>query len=580
MTTKQINCIVDTRVSDDKQLLGNGLNDQWMVCSKFVTEKGWNMMKLFDKSHSGRKVERGDFEEVIEYIKEQKKKKVQVHFYVVKSIDRFTRNGAISYTEMKDRLLALDVQLIDTYGIIQPTQNTLSHLDMKYDWSVFSPSETSELVEAVKGKSEVRDILSRLISSEITQTRQGYSMREPNDGYINVKAFIDSRKRSVIRQDEKRAEFYKIMFRMRALGSYSDKEIVEKVNSLGYRSKPQQIWSTNGKEKKVTGHTQPRVLTVKQLQKVIMRTMYAGVKKEIWNKDSAVWAVFEEGSGPITSIDEFNKANRGKVYITKSTEGKPEVLYDFVNLERNTKIRKKYSPSYSYDKMVSCEYCGKPLKNSGKGNTGKSGKAFQAYHCDRQVEGLKHYYRVPKNDFENQVENLLNRIVFSDSFSKKLEERLVAKFREREKEVLGNSIVIGENVTTLKREQASLMDDFSATSSQVLRKKLEEKIEDLEKRINKATEQRDKIEIEERDIKSFVKYAKDLVEHPVKMLANNKNPYTQSALFDLVFDSPLTYAQIINGTPKLSFIFKLSDTKQSDKSAMVTLRGIEPRLQE
>jgi hypothetical protein len=67
--------------------------------------------------------------------------------------------------------------------------------------------------------------------------------------------------------------------------------------------------------------------TVKQLQKIIQRTIYAGVRYEEWNT-RPVWTKFAERSRPVVSIEVFNKANRGKVIIRVNNSGNPEVLYN------------------------------------------------------------------------------------------------------------------------------------------------------------------------------------------------------------------------------------------------------------
>ncbi len=84
----------------------------------------------------------------------------KVQYCFIKSIDRFTRGGADFYPFLKNQLIKLGVQLIDVFGIINPTEvNTLAHLGMSYKWSKYHPSYTSELLEAERAKSEVRDIL-------------------------------------------------------------------------------------------------------------------------------------------------------------------------------------------------------------------------------------------------------------------------------------------------------------------------------------------------------------------------------------------------------------------------------------
>lgn len=569
------NCIIDARVSTDKQLAGNGLDDQRSVCESVAKSKGWNVVEVFSKSYSGRAKEREDFKEILEYIRKSQRKGTKIDYYLFKSIDRLTRAGHFTYTEMKNEIQSLGVELVDAYNVIQKPQNTLEHLGVSYSWSKYEPSEMMEMFEASRGKNEVRDILTRMVSAEIGLVRQGFSMRSPNDGYINKKVFINGKQQSVLAQDEKRAYFYKQMFLLRGSGQYSDKEIVSKINALGYRSKQQNVWNKSGKSKIVVGQTTPKKLTVKHLQNLIQKTMYAGIKNEKWNTEPTV-AVFAEGESPIVTFEEFNKANRGKVYLRKNTNGQIEILTNFS--ERATAKRLKYHPDYKYDKLINCHICKKPFKNSGKGNKGKAGKYYQAHHCDRTEECRKFVGRISKEVFEEHVTHLLNNLKFKEDYLSRLRVKLLNKYRDREKEILDKSIKIGGNVNELKARQSKLMSSIDNLTSSVVIKMKEEEIEDLERQIIEATEQRDKIEIKERDIKSFVNYARDLMEHPIKILGNNKDPYQQKAFFSLVFDGMPTYEEIVNGTPKLTLIFKLSEEFKTNKSLMVTLRGIVSTL--
>lgn len=571
MKTRILNCVIDNRVSTDRQLFGSGLDSQEKTCDFFANKNNWNTLEVFSKSYSGRKEVREDFKIILAQIDAYQSNGTKVDYYLIKSIDRFTRLGSIVYDEMNEELAKRGVQLVDTRNTIQPLINTLEHLGETYSWSIKKPSRKAEILEAESAKDEATEILTRMISAEISLVRDGFSMRKPNDGYKNARAIINGQDLSVTRQNDNRAYFYKEIYELRGSGSYSDQEIVNRVNALGYKSIPQKIWQKNGKTKIVIGWTTPREMTVKQLQKLIKRTMYAGVKYEKWNKiEGAVWAVFAEDSEPIVTVDQFNKANRGSVFIRVNQSGNPEVLYDYTEKDPNIKSRRKYHPEYAYDKMVACTVCYKPLKNSGRGNKGKLGTYYQGYHCDRTKECKKVTGRIPKDIYDKKISALLERIKFSDDFSNKLEERLLKKYREREQEVLGKSITMSENVVGLKKRQQSLMADFSATTSPVVKRMLGEQIDDLEVKILQGQSERNKVEIQERDVKSFVRYATEIVEHPLKKLADNKNPLFQRALFSLVFDEPLTYTQVVNGTPKLSFIFKLSDTQTCTKSSMVT----------
>src|SRR5258707_59037 len=83
---------------------------------------------------------------IIDYCKSPKN---DIQLFIIKSIDRFTRGGSYLYDHLKMQLVRDHVQLIDIYGIIGNQEvNTLEHLGIEYNWSVYSPTKKSEILEA------------------------------------------------------------------------------------------------------------------------------------------------------------------------------------------------------------------------------------------------------------------------------------------------------------------------------------------------------------------------------------------------------------------------------------------------
>lgn len=563
---RQETCVVDNRISSTVQATGGGLDDQEMVCLNLAKNRNLKILKTFSKIFSGRLEERADFEEILEYIKNEQRKGVIVDYYLFKSIDRFTRDGAVTFEEMKDRLELLGVQPLDAYGIIQPKKNTLEHLGFEYKWSMRSPTATAQLVEAQRAKDEVTDILTRMIGAEIRLVKEGYKVRAPHDGYRNKTIFVNGQEKTIEEADPNRAHFYIQMFELRARGM-SDPEIVKTINAQGFLSKSRNYWSYEGGRKTKIGETKGSPLTVKQLQRIIPRTIYAGINIEKWTNGQPIKQKYDG----LISIETFNEANRGKVVIVKNEDGSYKLLYNQKD-SRTIMKRNKFNPLYIYDKMVLCPNgCCKPALSSK--NKSKSGKHYPAYHCNRN-----HYWRIPKSEFENAVTKFLEDILFDKDFLEGFEFILLDKYREREAEILKVSSKVSENIANLKAKQAKAIQDYRDTPSLIIRQKIEEEIDGLEERIKLAGIERQKVELQETDIKSFIKYVKFLMEHPLEMLADNSNPYKQKALWGLFFEETPTYTEIVNGTPKLSPIVRLSSKTESDKTQLVTLRGVEPRL--
>ena len=558
-----INCVANCRVSSTKQSQeGESLEVQESILRKFIADKGWNIEpkgKIWKTAISGRKTDRKDYEEIITYIKANPGK---VQYYVFRSIDRFTRAGTGEYERMKKELIGHGVEMIDTYGIIQPTKNTLEDLGLEYSWSKLATSEITEQVMATTAKQEVTNILTRMIGQSIRLTRQGYRTRRPADGYKNKRVFIDMKKKVIQEPDPTRAKFYIAMFTLRARG-LSDPEIVNRVNAMGYGSPIQDKYNVD--HTKIIGKRGGKSLTIKQLQRNIQNPIYAGIHCEKWTH----WRPIRAQYPGLVDLELFNQANRGKLTIRALPDGELELI------KRDSKtgiFRNKKNPLFPY-KFIRCHICNKPFL--GSASRGKSGEKFPFYHCARNHKRLG----INKETFETSIKTYIQSLKFKPEVATSLEATFLNKYREREIEIVQASGHIHQSIADLESMQTEKLEAFTSTRSPVLRQMLEKEIEGLELKIKKAGKERLRIQINRADIKAFMMDAKQVMEHPAEMLLNPTNTDVQAKLFELVFERMPTYEEVLNGTPKLSYVFELSSNFKPDKNQWVTLRGVEPRFQ-
>ncbi len=561
-TNQKFDTVAYFRVSSPKQAQqGESIEDQEKLAVLVANRRNLSLSLssgIFIETYSGRKEIRPAYEALKKYIKSNR----NIKYCIIRGIDRLTRGGAMVYETMKNELEALGIELIDSNGIIQKKQNTLAHLGVEYDWSKYSPSKASELMEAHRGEREVTDILTRMIGAEINLVREGYKIRMENDGYINKGVFVDGKKKVIQVPDPERAQLFIKMFEMSI--THKDEEIVDYINTLGYRSKEFKRW--NKSKDKIIGYGGGNRLTVKKLQEIRARPIYCGVNTEKW-----LPAPRKTEYAGLISIDTFNRANKGKVFIEEKKDGTVEIHKDY---NPHQLKRMKDNPLFPHKAVVLCSFCQKPFM--GSTSKGKSGKGFPAYHCTRNHARCA----VAKKDFEEQLSYFVSHLQYKDDgFIKAFEATLINKFREKEKELGEFSVHIGKTVIELEAEKKSKIEAFVATKNEVIRADLEKGINELHAEIEKTREQRNKVEVEETDIHSFVKYVKDLMEHPVEMLVKQSDVNVLKGLFSLVFDELPTYQEILNGTPKLSLPFKLSKEYQANKSALVTSRRIELRFQ-
>jgi len=556
---EQKNCIIHARVSSPKQAQdGDSLEDQIRIGESLAQRNGWKVLETFSEAFSGRKSNRPKFLEIIEFIK---KSKIPVHYYIFKSIDRFTRMGVPEYLYLKEEIEKLGVQVIDSYGVIQPKLNTLEHLGVQYQWSEYSPSESAQLLEANRTHQEVRDILTRMIGAEIRLVRAGYIVRNIADGYI-TKRMVDEegRKKIVGEADLERAKFYIEMFELRATGILTDDEIVDRLNAMGFRSKTFAHW--NNDKTRIIGKRGGKKLTVKQLQRIIERPIYAGFICEKWTNYKPVNAKFDG----LVSVELFNAANRGKNILKKISENE----YEFLTNQKIYK-RLKNNPLYPL-KCVRCPKCGKPFLGSAPRSG--SGKRHPQYHCGRDHS----HFGVKKEILEGNVMKYLESIKFNPDYLNAMEITLLNKYREREKEILDGSAQIHKTISDLGTEQSAKVKALVLTESAVVRKQLEKEIDELEVQIKQVRKERLKSDINEYDIKWFIKEAKVFMEHPSKLLLSPVFSSSREELFKLIFEEMPTYDDILYGTAKLALPFSLLSTFKTSENQLVTLRGIEPRF--
>lgn len=557
------NCLIYCRVSSAKQAQqGDSIEAQENICRSVAKDMGMNVLHVFKEQFSGRKDDRPTIEEIFAYIAGMKKAGIKVDTLLVRAIDRFTRNGTAGYDKLKTEFANVGVNLVDTYGIIQPSTNTLEHYGFEYSWSKTSPSEITELVMAQQGKHEVSQILTRMIGAEISLVQEGYKIRRADDGYMNKRVYVNGKKRVIQVPDPERAHFYVKMFELRAGGSHTDEQIVEHINAMGFRSVTFKQWSKDKQD--IVGEKGANPLSVKQLQKLIKRTIYCGVNNEKWLKGNALKTQYEG----LVSIEMFNRANRGKVYVQQEKDGDVKVLHDH-NMSQLRRM--KDNPLFPFKQVILCPLCGKPfLASSPKG---KSGKRFPTYHCSRNHS----YIGIRKDELENQLKKVVEQITYKDErFVKSFEATLKNKFREREKELGEFAVQAGATVSELEAQKQQLIKTYVATKNEIIRESLDAEINKVHEQIQKAQSQRNTLEVAENDIHSFVRYAKDLMEHPEKYLVNQKDSLKLRSLYGLVFETLPTYNDILNGTPKMSLPFRLSKEFRDKKSPVVTLQGIAP----
>lgn len=559
------NAVAAIRVSTTKQGTdGDSPEAQKEQIERFAANKGITIKKYFVFMESASK-EQQPMQEAVDYCTNASN---DVELFIIKSIDRFTRGGSLSYDMLKSQLEASCVQLVDIYGVISSQQvNTLDHLGFEYKWSIYSPSKKSEILEAERSKDELRDIMSRMIGAEIRYTQNGYWMRQPPFGYNSEKVDTNQGKRTILRPREDEAQFVRKMFELRADGLLTDQEIVERLNNIGYQTRVSYVRNTENLSQ-VISKRGGRPLTVKRLQKLISNTIYAGINVEKWTNYSPVKCAFDG----LVTIDLFNRANRGKKYIAfNEADGEFEIQRQ---LPKKHTVEKVISNAdFPYKKFVLCPECRNPLL--GSASRGKTGKYYPAYHCSHHG----HYFRVRKDDMDEKIVQFIGRIKVSEDKVDALIEVIRKEYKRRQALSGDDTKALQKQIETLRGQAKVALDKIMMVSNPTTIAYLENEIEQINQKIKKLEkEEKQMIDKKPLDIDRILTRVRYFVENLDLLLLTQQDPHKKAQLFGVLFDQLPTYADLDCGTQKTTLftgvnpIFRLL---AAEKSLMVTPRRVE-----
>ncbi len=554
------------RVSTTKQGTdGDSPEAQKEQIERFANDRGITIKKFFVFLESASK-EQQPMQEAVDYCTNAKN---GIDLFIIKSIDRFTRGGSLSYDMLKTQLDSNKVQLVDIYGIISSQQvNTLDHLGFEYKWSVFSPSKKSEILEAERSKDELRDIMSRMIGAEIRYTQNGYWMRQAPIGYVSEKVETKHGKRCILRPHPAEAEHIIRIFELRAEGLLTDKQIAEKVSALGFRTRIRYKRDIEDRTRVIQQMGDAK-LTEKNLKKIVSNPIYAGINVEKWTNYQAIKCVFNG----LVSIDLFNRANRGKKYIAVDGDNY-QILRQKPKPHQMDKSQ--HNPDYAFRKFILCPECSSPLL--GSASRGKNGKRYPAYHCSNHG----HYFRIPKDAMEEKIMLFVRQLKVEDAKINTLIEAVREEYERRLKNNGSDTGRIDAQITALRGEISITLGKIKFLNSPSAIAYIESDVEAMEQKIRHLEREKGQIAKQKPlDIESILRKARYFLEHLDELLLKQANPTRKAQLFGALFNQLPTYNDLDSGTQKtplftgVNSVFRLASL---EKSLMVISPGIEPGL--
>src|SRR3990167_3184664 len=244
--------------------------------------------------------------------------KHKVKYAVFRDIERFTRGGQSIYEDLTIPLKTAGIKWYDVKKTISHEKiNRLEEYgggDVDYKWAVERKSEEAEAREAEEARRDRKKILARLIGNEIRLSRLGFFIGHPNFGYQLERQDTEHGSRQALVPRLEEAKYIKLIFDKKIEGVLTDKEIVEMLNGLGYKSrKTRKRHPDKNKKRIVIGYNGEKPLDVEQMYRYLNNPIYAGVMLNTRNgKKEPPRLFFGE---PIVSIETWNKANEEKAHI-------------------------------------------------------------------------------------------------------------------------------------------------------------------------------------------------------------------------------------------------------------------------
>ncbi len=328
------------------------------------------------------------------------------------------------------------------------------------------------MLEAERAKDEVRDILTRMIGSEIRYTQLGYWSRSAPYGYKTDKIETNNGKRTILAELPSEGQIIKRMYELRSQGTLSDEQIAQEMNRLGFKT-PVKIVRDKHDRTRVARQTGGKPMTSKLLRAYIKKTIYAGVNTEKWTGEKPVKCKF----AGLVSIELFNAANRGKIQITIDPSDPDHPVVG--EAPKNPKFVKKnvFNNEFPYRKVICCPECNHLLL--GSASRGRLGKYYPAYHCSHHG----HYFRVPRKDFDAAVSEFIERVTVKPERFNEVMEAVIAVWKKRQAQVDTDKENYAKRREELESEIKVIVNKMKIVNSQTAIKYMEEDVVKLEQEI-------------------------------------------------------------------------------------------------
>ncbi len=207
-----LRAIVYCRVSSKEQTHNLSLPVQENQCRSFCSQNGWEVDRVFmERGESAKTADRTELQAALTYLREQNKRSVKIHVFVVTNVDRFARDS-FDHAIVRRHLAQLGVTL---RAVSQPIDETPAG---KLIESIFAGlSQFDNEIRGGRTKAGMREALSR-----------GQWVWRPPLGYLP-----DGKS---MKLDPERASFVRFGFERFATGLYTRVQVLQDMTDRGLRT--------------------------------------------------------------------------------------------------------------------------------------------------------------------------------------------------------------------------------------------------------------------------------------------------------------------------------------------------------
>ena len=513
-----MNGIIYTRVSSDEQVKGTSLEFQEELCKKYCAERNIDVVEVFrEEGESAKDLSLNNRKKFLAALEFCRKRKGQIHAFIVLRVDRFARNTEDHFAVRKI-LVEYGTTL---HSVTEPIGNKPAE---KFIETVLAGA--AEYDNAIR-KQRCSDGMSQKINQGL------YPWKTPL-GYVCTFSKKKGEKKTI--PDPPHEKIFPIIQRglkHYAQGLCTQVELVKLLDSWGLAD--------------IRGIPTSIQLVDRILGKYLK--FYAGILENPFTGED------KDGLHvPMITTEEYYR-----IILVKTGKVKRAVKHD------------RFNPQFPLRRSVSCYSCKRFL--TGSTPRGRNGH-HPYYHCHNKQCPM-YGKGIPKKQLEQEFMAFLSGIKPKDDFLSAFRDVVLDVWKERGAfiaEQAGKYQKQIENLEAKKKTVRDMREEGSYTKEEFLERKaeLENEIMALKISLSETT-------IDQLDIEAAFDYAISFISDIERQwfdIPSNLRPRFQK----LVLPDGIPYERGKGfGTARLGLIFEAKRRLEDEKISIVDPRGIEPR---